>query len=149
MTVRRNFIFQSTAFNTSEPQDYFINECCFGDDLARWLIERLQSQGIHVEPEPGQEDFGWYVAFRVGETDYDLVISYCPGVEEQSGHWMGTMERRVGLLKSLFGARRRGIQPDALAALHAIFSNAAEISGLLWFSDEESKKDENGSSTPT
>jgi len=40
MTVRRNFIFQSNAFNTSEQRDYFINECCFGDDLARSLIER-------------------------------------------------------------------------------------------------------------
>jgi len=40
MIVRRNVIFQSTAFNTSQPKDYFINDCCYGDDVARWLMER-------------------------------------------------------------------------------------------------------------
>jgi hypothetical protein len=29
--------FESTAFNMAEPKDYFINPCCFGDDVATWL----------------------------------------------------------------------------------------------------------------
>src|ERR1043165_595276 len=117
MILRRNFIFQSTAFNTSEPKEYFINDCCFGDDLARWIIERLRAQGIHVEPEPKQEDFGWYLTFRVGKTDYDLVIGYRPR-NEQTGDWMCTIERRAGLMGSIFGARDRGIQVEATEALH-------------------------------
>lgn len=149
MTLRRNFIFQSTAFNTSEPKNYFINECCFGDDLARWLIERLRSRGIHTEPKPGQEDFGWYLTFRVGETEYNLVIGYRPGEEGQPGDWMCTLERKAGLIRSIFGARKRGIQPDALAALHAILSTASEISNVHWFTDKEYQKEENGQTTPT
>ena len=69
MIVRRNVIFQSTAFNTSEPKDYFINDCCYGDDLARWIMEQLRARGIHTGQVPGQEDFGWFFTFRVGETD--------------------------------------------------------------------------------
>ena len=45
MSVLRNVVFRSDAFNTSETKDYFINECCFGDDLARWLIEQLRARG--------------------------------------------------------------------------------------------------------
>ena len=39
--VRTVVTFRSSAFNTTESKDYFINECCFGDDAARWIIERL------------------------------------------------------------------------------------------------------------
>jgi hypothetical protein len=148
MTIRRNFIFQSSAFNTSEPKDYFVNECCFGDDLGRWLIERLNSRGIRTQPEPGQEDFGWYTTFRLGETDYDLVISYRPG-DEQLGDWMCRLERKAGLLGSLFGARKRGIQADALEALHNLLSTAPEISNLRWFTDEDYRAEQNGQATPT
>jgi hypothetical protein len=149
MTIRRNFIFQSSAFNTSETKDYFINECCFGDDLARWLIERLKSRGIRAEQEPGQEDFGWYVTFHLGETDYDLVISYRPGDDGQLGDWMCTLERSVGVLGSLLGARKRGVQADALEALHNVLSTAPQIFNLRWFTDQDYRTEENGQTTPT
>jgi hypothetical protein len=148
MTIRRNFIFQSAAFNTTESKDYFINECCFGDDLARWFIERLKARGIHSELEPGQEDFGWYMTFRVGETDYDLVIGYRPGDEGQLGDWMCTVERSAGLVGSLLGARKRGIEGDALEALYRLLSTAPEISNLRWFTDDDYRSEENGQKTP-
>ena len=58
-------VFESRAFNHTEPKEYFINPCCFGDDLARWLMEELAQQGIGVDDEPGQEDFGWYFEFSI------------------------------------------------------------------------------------
>lgn len=57
--------FLSSAFNCTQPKDYFINDCCFGDDVARWLIQQLRTQGVQTA-EPGQEDFGWYFTFYVG-----------------------------------------------------------------------------------
>jgi hypothetical protein len=149
MMIRRNFIFQSPVFNTTESKDYFINECCFGDDLARWFIERLKARGIHTESKPGQEDFGWYMTFRVGDTDYDLVIAYRPGDKGQLGDWMCTVERSAGLVGSLFGARKRGIAPDALETLHSVLSTASEISNLRWFTDKDYQGEENGQTTPT
>src|SRR5437016_2303767 len=50
--------FRSSAFNTSVVKPYFINECCFGDDLAEWMIARLRANGIQTDDKPGQEDFG-------------------------------------------------------------------------------------------
>jgi hypothetical protein len=149
MSIRRHFIFQSAAFNTSEPKHDYINENCFGDDVARWLGERLKSRGVQVEPEPGQEDFGWYISLRIGKTDYDLVIAHRPGNEGQLGDWMCTLERKAGLFASIFGARKRGIQPEALEALHGVLSTSPEISNLLWFTDEGFHREENGRKTPT
>src|SRR5437764_5341273 len=48
--------FRSTAFNCTEPRDYFINPCCFGDDVCRWLIRELRARGHRTADEPGQED---------------------------------------------------------------------------------------------
>jgi hypothetical protein len=36
--VRSLVTFKSTAFNVMERRPYFINDCCFGDDVAKWLI---------------------------------------------------------------------------------------------------------------
>jgi hypothetical protein len=147
MTIRRNVIFQSTAFNTTESKDYFINECCFGDDLARWLIEQLNARGIRTEPEPGQEDFGWWLTFRVGATDYDFVLGSRRGNNDKH-EWMGWIERSRGFVGSLFGARKRGIKADAVEVIHAILSVSPKISDVRWFSNEDFNKEENGQMTP-
>jgi hypothetical protein len=116
-----------------------------GQGLRAFLYDGSQNH----EPEPGQEDFGWYLMFRVGETDYDLVIGYRPEEDEEPGDWICTLERRAGLWGSIFGARHRGIQPDALVALHAVLSTALEISNLRWYTDDDYKKEQNGQTTPT
>jgi hypothetical protein len=149
MTVRRHVIFQSMAFNTSEPKEYFINECCFGDDLAKWLMEELQARGIETGAEPGQEDFGWYFRYQLGEADYDLVIGYRPGEDGQAGDWICTIERGAGFLASIFGARKRDIPLEAAEAIHAVLSSAPQITGARWYTDDEMRTEEHGSDTPT
>src|SRR6266481_2083725 len=63
-SMKTEVYFHSTIFNCTEPKDYFINECCFGDDVARWLIKQLKAQGLQTADEPCQEDFGWYFTFH-------------------------------------------------------------------------------------
>jgi hypothetical protein len=55
-TVKTVVTFKSSAFNMSEPREYFINPSCFGDDLAKWLAEQLRSNGHQASEVPGQED---------------------------------------------------------------------------------------------
>lgn len=64
--IRTVVTFESTAFNMTEPRNYFINPCCFGDDVAEWLIRELSKQGMGTDEKPGQEDFGWYLNFEAG-----------------------------------------------------------------------------------
>ena len=46
--MRKEATFRTSAFNTSEARDYFINDGCFGDDLAKWMIGRLREAGVDV-----------------------------------------------------------------------------------------------------
>lgn len=128
--MRKEVTFRSSAFNTSEHRDYFINECCFGDDLAKWLMVRLQKVGIETDPEPGQEDFGWYFDFSVPAGRHCCVLGYQP--DEPEGVWRLWLERSRGLVASIFGRRGHGIDETAVKAIDDILRAAPEISDVRW-----------------
>jgi hypothetical protein len=132
-TLTRTVVtFQSTSFNTTEPRDYFINDCCFGDDLAGWLIGRLRSTGVQTDLEPGQEDFGWYFNFKLGENVYCVVLGFRPGEESAEGEWIAWLERTRGLVGSIFGFRKRDIERSAGEALHAALLDTATVRNIRW-----------------
>jgi hypothetical protein len=68
--IRTIVTFESSAFNTTDPKGYFINPCCFGDDVAKWLARQLRDKGHEAGETPGQEDFGWYLTFRISKAEY-------------------------------------------------------------------------------
>lgn len=123
-TAKTYVTFKSSAFNTTEPREYFINPICFGDDLAKWLIQEMQRQGIAVDNDPGQEDFGWYISFQCNGERYNFIIGYA----EEDDEWTGWIERDIGLLPSLFGGRSKGVKPCAVEALNKILDS----SPLIW-----------------
>ena len=149
MNITRNVIFKSSAFNTSETKEYFINECCFGDDVAKWLIGELRKRGIQAQEEPEQEDFGWYINFPVNEIRHCLLIGYRAGEDGRLGDWMLTLERSCAILGFFFGAAKRGIEPAGLEAIHALLSSSQQISDIRWFTDEDFKSEQNAKREPT
>jgi hypothetical protein len=124
--------FRSDRFNTSQPREYFINPECFGDDVAAWLIQELRARGADVDAEPGQEDFGWYVRYRVGGTSYCFVLVLIPGDDAEEACWAGWFERDAGFLASLFGGRRRGIAPAAVQLVREVLTSSPGIRDLEW-----------------
>jgi hypothetical protein len=127
MEVRTLVTFRSNQFNMTESKPNYINAGCFGDDVADWFLQRLASSGMAVDTKIGQEDFGWYLGFRSGPYRYHFVLGYNP-----DGYWMGELERQRGLIASLFGARKRGIQPDAANAIHSVLASAEGVSEVRW-----------------
>jgi hypothetical protein len=128
--MRTEAEFTSAAFNTSEVRPYFINDCCFGDDLAKWMIARLRAAGIETDDEPEQEDFGWYFDFKVPEGTHCCVVGYQG--EGPGGSWLLWLERSRGPLGSLLGMRKRGIHESAVRAIDAALSTADEVKDLRW-----------------
>jgi hypothetical protein len=147
--VKTVVTFKSSAFNTSEPREYFINPCCFGDDVAKWLIEELRGRGYQTADAPGQEDFGWYFIFTVSSVKYCFVIGLRPGTEAAEDVWLCWLERHPSFVAFLLGNRLWGIQPDAARAIHEILSSSPKIREVRWHfkRDFDSGREELGTST--
>ena len=143
--------FEDPMFNASEPKDYFINDCCYGDDVARALMEQLRSHGIQTDTDPGQEDFGWYFGFRAGGIDHQFIIGHRPADGTSPAVWIGGLERKAGLLGTMFGARDRGIKPDAASIIHLAISSLPEVSNIHWHrkKDFDAGVEQLGKSDPT
>lgn len=129
--MRTVAIFRSGAFNVTESKDYFINPGCFGDDVARWMMERLKARGIETDAKPGQEDFGWYFNFQTSSGPHCCVIARRPAEDPSAGEWVLWLEHSAGLIGSLLG-RRRKVSPDAVELLHQTLSGADEVADLHW-----------------
>ena len=147
--IRTVVTFESTAFNMTEPRDYFINPCCFGDDVAEWLIRELGKRGMATDKKPGQEDFGWYLNFEATGIGHTFVIGHRPNGETEAGTWIGCVERKHGLIGSMLGGRRRGIQASAVQAIHEILAGSSLIRDLRWhFERDFASGIEHGASSP-
>jgi len=142
--------FQSTSFNTSQHKDYFINPGCYGDDVARWLIEKLRAIGIQTDTEPDQEDFGWYFSFTIDGVSYHLVIGYRPGAKNEPGTWIAWLEQKVGLLKVFVGAHKKQISTSAAIAIHAALSSSPAIGAIRWHTQKnfDAGQEELGEAAP-
>jgi|AGTN01.1.fsa_nt_gi hypothetical protein len=150
--MRTIVTFTSAAFNTSEPKEYFINECCYGDDLCKWLIKELSSAGTECDTEPGQEDFGWFFNFQVDGKPHCLV---CVAQEPDEGAsasapatWILTLERAAGFLASLFGGRDKDLSLEAANKIHAVLSSSPDkISEIKWHEKKDFEKGNDSSGT--
>jgi hypothetical protein len=125
--VRTVATFESDSFNLKQARPYFINQDCFGDDLATWLIDKIRRAGAIADAEPKQEDFGWYVNYSVNGQPFCAVIGSIGGQ-----CWFIVVERIVGLLGSPSGARNRCVPVSGIELIHNMLSSAPEIRKLRW-----------------
>lgn len=70
----QHILFRTGRFNLTKPKDNFINPCCFGQDLAEWLQQKMIEEGLNVV-RLGQEDWGWYLTLRYGRSSYLLGVA--------------------------------------------------------------------------
>lgn len=134
--MRTAFAFRSLVFNISEPRDYFINPACFGDDTAKWLAKRLRDNGVSTEPDPTQEDFGWYFQFTVNNKKYRLIIGFQPNDTSTGDRWIGEIERTTGLLGTLLGRRHGDIDEAAVNVVNEVLNASPEVNELKWYERE-------------
>jgi hypothetical protein len=147
-TVRTVVMFQSGDFNCTEPREYFINDCCFGDDVAKWMRDKLNAAG-YAAAEPGQEDFGWYLPFKANDVDYFWIIGFRPG-ESGEGQWIAWLEQRRKGLTGLFRPKPT-INPQIVQVIHTALAGDSRIQNIKWLtqSDFDKGNEEAFATTPT
>ncbi|MDX2045052.1 MAG: hypothetical protein SF097_27830 [Acidobacteriota bacterium] len=135
--IHTQVTFVTKLFNTDEEKDYFINPICFGDDLAKWLLERLDRRKLtKLDAEPIQEDWGWCFSAEVGQRDF-LV---CLGPYEDDSTpstWLVFVESRL----SWFGRKLLGHSDESemvilCSELDRVLHSESQISHIRWYTKE-------------
>ena len=123
-----HILFETDRFNLTEEKSHFINPCCFGEDLAAWLREKLAGAGV-TSSTPGQEDWGWYLQVKHQGESYLVGVSgnvetnRPEGVTENGGEWRIMAEKKRSIWQLATGAGKISAEDPMLARLEAILQS--------------------------
>ena len=106
--------FSSSKFNTTEIGEHFINDICFGEDVAHWLVREVDKRGLNAI-EPWQEDWGWQFEIE------DCLIS----IGFDGNEWLIHCDPIVGFFQKLWG--NRGDNSRVLGVIRKVLENEPEI----------------------
>ncbi len=132
MHGRFDILFETARFNCSEVKAHFINDCCFGEDLAAWLKDRLKAKGMQTK-EPYQEDWGWELSVT------DSARSYYVGVggyatesaaSKNHGEWRIMISKRRSLWEMLTGKNKMSANDPITFSLLGILKAEPEFSNI-------------------
>jgi hypothetical protein len=109
---------ETDIFEHRQVKRHFINPCCFGEDFAAWLKERLADltrEGFEFS-EPIQEDYGWGLWAKHGKDSFWIALSYVgDGPCETPAQWVVSIAHETGL--NLF---KRFFSKPELIAMRAL-----------------------------
>lgn len=95
--MKKTVTFKTALFESKEPKPHFINERCFGEDLAAWLLQRLQGAPFTFD-EPIQEDYGWGFWAQAGKDTYWTAIGiFDESIGSDIAEWGVTVAADAGL----------------------------------------------------
>ncbi len=99
-------LFSTDRFNLSKVGGDFINPCCFGEDLAAWLRNKLIERQVETRA-PYQEDWGWELPVKDGDQSFYLCMSgNADGstANPNGGEWGIIVERKRSISQRITGA---------------------------------------------
>ena len=125
----RCILFKTNRFNLSKVGAHFINPCCFGQDLASWLRDKLIAKRVDASA-PGQEDRGWYLIVKSGADGYFLGMS--GNTEDNSanpddGEWGIIVEKTRTIVQRLTGKGRITAGDGMFALVKAVLDGESDF----------------------
>ncbi|HKR80852.1 MAG TPA: hypothetical protein VJR69_14180 [Nitrospira sp.] len=88
---------ETDLFEHRQVKPHFINDCCFGEDFAEWLRQRLANSEFESS-DPIQEDYGWGLWITREKDKFWIALSYVgDGPTETPAQWVISMTRPTSL----------------------------------------------------
>jgi hypothetical protein len=127
-----DILFETDRFNVSEVKEHFINACCFGEDLAEWLRQKLAEKGV-AAGTPGQEDWGWYLLAQDGPDRYFLGFGGYPrpgGLGRNDGEWRVMVQKKRSIWEKLRGRNKITDTEPILSMIEDILCAQADFGNV-------------------
>lgn len=91
---------ETELFEQRDVKPHFINPCCFGEDFAAWLRDRLSglvAAGFEIGA-PIEEDYGWGLWISRAKDTFWIALSFCgDGPTEEPAQWVVSVAYDPGL----------------------------------------------------
>ncbi len=120
-------LFSTDRFNLSEVGAHFINPCCFGEDLAAWLRNKLIERRVETR-EPYQEDWGWELQVKYGDQSYYLCMSGNAdgsAANLNNGEWGIIVEKKRSISQRITGGGKIAKDDRMVCLLNEILTGEA------------------------
>ncbi len=124
-----DFLFETNRFNLSQVRPHFINDCCFGEDVAEWLSANLAEAGF-TTIAPAQEDWGWYTEASRDGRSYFIAIggNAAEGAADPNeGEWRIGLDRHRTLMDKLRGRNRMTRDDPIVGVVRAILEQQPDF----------------------
>ena len=145
--LRTHLTFQASRFNQTEITPHFINDCCFGEDCAAWLVLLLSEDGFPDLADPWQEDWGWQTSGSRPPRKFLLSFGLIPEVTPE---WLISIDESIGLLARLKGAAGPPVAAELAPAIHRALPSDIGIQSIRWHVKDDFKAGRSeGAPTPT
>ena len=128
MTIR----FQTPPLTEIGARGYAIEPGCFGPELAHWLMDKLERQGLDVDPELTETAHTWEFSFVCDGARYRVEIEYRPDRVDCAGAWIATLERVRRPFRFGLGWSSRDSDLGAVDVLHAVLVTSPVIADVEW-----------------
>jgi hypothetical protein len=125
----RRILFNTNRFNLSKVGAHFINPCCFGEDLALWLRDKLIAKGAAVSSS-GQEDWGWYLNANSGTDGYFLGMSGNTkgnSANPDDGEWGIIIKKNRTIMQRITGKGKIAVDDAMFALVEAILHGETDF----------------------
>ncbi len=123
--------FVTDAFEMETPKENFINPCCFGEDCANWLQNRLKESGLEAN-EVFQEDWGWCFFVKINQYNFWIGI----GLVDDEKTWMVFSESGLGRIKRWLGHTNSSEQQTLSVTIDEALKSSSHIKDIKWFTKE-------------
>jgi len=128
--MEKQVSFVTNLFETETVKPHFINDRCFGEDLAAWLITKLHESEFSFS-EPYQEDWGWEIQTISGKDKFYIQIGIMDeSIGEENAQWMITIEAAKYWFS--FKNPNFSVFVGLCYQIAEILSDETEISEIVW-----------------
>lgn len=131
--MKSQISFTTDLFESKQVQPHFINDRCFGEDLAHWFVEAA-SGGAFSFSEPFQEDWGWAVLAQAN--DEKFVVGF--GIMDESigddqADWLITIEKPRRWI--FFAPKDSQLRGELCDLVQNVLRDKAHIREIRWTDD--------------
>jgi hypothetical protein len=128
--MKSQISFTTDLFESKEVKPHFINDRCFGEDLAQWFVGAA-SGGKFTFSEPFQEDWGWAIlADAKGEK---FVVGFGimdESIGEAQADWLITVEKSRRW--KMFGSKDSTMRSELCDLIQNVLRDKAHIREIRW-----------------